>query len=315
MTVPGFDQEPPDCARFRHAFPFEAYLNGELLPAVALDVQLHLDRCEACQQTVEVEHALRRRLRRELRRIPAPGDLEGRIRSRIVWRDRRERLTRSLRWIALGTLTSAAILALVLWSFGVDLSRSDLVEDLVSKHRLYSRLDTPAEMVSDSRLEVGNWIRRQLALSIPVPDFSQGGFRLIGARLGSYRGSPLAHLFYEKGRALQSLFILPASNVSLPRQGWTTLDGHHVAMRQFAGHQVLVGRSGRVIFVLVSTLDREDLIECARALLREGGQRPAGARGGGHGNISAEAGVRKVGFVSNNTSLGRAQAWAAGRTF
>ena len=79
----------------------------------------------------------------------------------------------------------------------------------------------------------------------------------------------MAHLLYEKGRTLLSLYVLSAADVSLPSRGWTTLNGHAVVLTDAAGHRVLLGRSGRFTFALVSTLDREALIECARAFLRE----------------------------------------------
>lgn len=272
------DREPTDCARLRRSPLLSAYLDGELPVADTLRVQFHLNGCPICGHAAAAERALRRRLRQELPRVTPSGELRERVRREVLRADRKERTARFVRPFVWGTLASAALIVLVFWGLRFAASEPDLVTDLVSTHVLYSRLEVPAELASGSRLEVAGWIHRNLALPVPVPDFSQAGLRLVGARLASHAEHPMAHLFYEKGRALLSLYVLPASGLSLPRGGRMDLDGHQIVVREASGHQVLVGRSGRFIFALVSTLDRDDLIECARAFFREGGQRKARAK-------------------------------------
>lgn len=279
MTEPMSDQEPIDCARLKRSPLLQAYHDEELPVADMLGVRLHLDRCPTCASVSEEERAIRRRLGEGLPKVMPSSDLRGRVRRRLLRLDRKARTARFYRWVSLGMLGPAAVLAVLFWALGFGRSEPDLVTDLVSNHRLYSQLETRAELTSDSRIEVAGWIRRQLSFSVPVPDFSQAGLRLIGARLATHREHPMVHLFYEKGRTLLSLYLIPTSDVSLPSRGWTTLDGHAVVVRESAGHQVLLGRSGRIVFALVSTLDREDVIECARTFLRESRQREAAAKG------------------------------------
>lgn len=266
MTERPSDREPIDCARLRGSPLLQVYLDGELPVPDTVNVQLHLDRCPVCRQAAQEERAFRRRLRRDHERVIAPSDLHERVRRAVLRTDWKARAARYGPRFAWGLLGSAAVLSLLFWSLRTA-SEPDLVKDLVSNHRLYSQVETPAELATDSRREVAGWIRRQLAVSVPVPDFSQAGLRLIGARMATHGEHPMAHLFYQKGRTLLSLYVLPATDVSLPRRGRTTLDGHAVVMREFAGHRVLLGRSGRFIFALVSTLGRDDLIECARTFL------------------------------------------------
>jgi len=280
MTERPFDREPIDCARLRQSPLLQVYLDGELPVADTLDVQLHLDRCPICRHALEEERAIRRRLRHGLPRVMPSSDLHERVRRIMFGPGRKEWTPRYFRWVALGTLGSVAVLALLFWGLRIGGSQPDLVKDLVSTHRLYSQVEAPAELASDSRPEVAAWIRRQLAFIVPVPDFSQAGLRLIGARLATHAEHPMAHLLYEKRRTLLSLYVFPAPDISLPRRGRTTVDGHSVVIRESAGHEVLLGRSGRFVFALVSTLDRDDLIECARTFLREHGQTPARAEAG-----------------------------------
>lgn len=229
MTKPMSEREPIDCARLRRSPLLQAYLDEELPVADMLDIQVHLDRCPACACVLEEERALRRRLRERLTPLIPSNDLRERLRRKIFHLNRRAWAVRYFRWAGLATLGSAAAVVLLFWGFRIGASAPDLVQDLVSNHRVFSRLEAPAELASNSRLEVAGWIRRQLAMSVPVPDFGQAGLRLIG-------------------------------------------------VRESAGHQVVLGRSGRFVFALVSTIDREALLECARTFLREGRERGAGAK-------------------------------------
>jgi len=270
------DREPVDCAWLQRAPLLQAYLDGELPAGDTFRVQLHLERCPGCRRVVEEERALRHSLRRELPGVAAPTHLRDRISRTFARETWRRRVIRAAPWVGGGALASAALLALASWGLGLWIGGPDLVRDLVSNHRVFSQLETPAELASDSRPEVADWIRRRLAVSVPVPEFRQGGFRLLGTRVASYAGRPMAHLFYAKGRTLLSLYVLYAADVPFPRRGWTTANGHAVVLTEAAPYRVLLGRSGRLVFALVSTLDREDLMECARALLREAESRSAG---------------------------------------
>jgi anti-sigma factor (TIGR02949 family) len=270
------DREPIDCAWLRRSPLLQAYLDGELPAADTLHVQFHLERCPGCRHALEEERAFRHYLRREVPRVAAPIHLRdriGRAMAREAWK---WQVIRAAPWVGSGALASAALLGLVSWGLGLWDGGPDLVRDLVANHRVFSQLETPAELASDSRPEVADWIRRRLAVSVPVPEFRQGGFRLLGSRVASHAGRPMAHLFYVKGQTLLSLYALSAADVPLPSQGWTTVNGHAVVLAEATGYRVLLGRSGRLVFTLVSSLDREDLIECARAFLREAESTSAG---------------------------------------
>lgn len=270
------NREPIDCTRLRRSPLLQAYLDGELPVPDMLDVQLHLDRCPTCAWVSEEERAFRRRLRRGLPRVMPPTGLRERVRRELLRATRKGRAARYVQQFAWGAAGSAVALLVLLWASGIGGSEPDLAADLVSHHRLFSQLETPAELVSHSRAEVAGWLRRQLSFSAPVPDFSQAGLWLVGARLATNRDHPMAHVLYEKGRTLLSLYVLPGSEVSLPRRGRMVLEGREVVIREAAGHQVVLGRSGRFVFAVVSTLDREAVLECARTFLRESGQREAG---------------------------------------
>jgi anti-sigma factor RsiW len=263
------DREFIDCVRLRRGLLWQAYLDGELPEVDTLDIRFHIEECPRCRGALEEERAFHQRLRRELPRVSAPTQLRERI-HRVLGREAaKRRMPRAAVWVGSGGLAGAGLVGLLAWGLGWSAGGSDLARYLVSNHRVFSQLDTPAELASESRPEVADWIRRRLAVSVPVPEFRQGGFRLLGVRMSSYAGRPVAHLLYTKGRVLLSLYVLDGVDVSLPGKGWTTVNGHAVVLTDAQGHRVLLGLSGRFLFALVSSLDREDLVECARAFLRE----------------------------------------------
>lgn len=60
-----------------------AFLDGELDPSGAAEVERHLETCRSCYSRAEFERRLRNRLRIDLRPATVPAELEERVR-RIV---------------------------------------------------------------------------------------------------------------------------------------------------------------------------------------------------------------------------------------
>lgn len=249
----------------------DVYLDRELDVARSLTVQEHLAFCMACQWIYAKERELRALLKTRLPQVSAPPDLHARVRAAMATEERpahRTRLTRAFRWAAL----PAAALVLLGVAFGL---RSALapsfppaVTELVAKHQLYSRLDAPAEIISANQDTVAGWFRGRVRFPVPVPDFSPTGIRLVGARLSSLSDREVAYLLYEKGRNLVSLFAFPSRGLALPADGWIRVGDTRFFVAEVKGAEVVVWTQGALAYALVSSLDREALIECAEATWR-----------------------------------------------
>ncbi len=66
-----------------------AYLDGELTEERAAQVARHLETCAPCGAAYREERALKARLKAR-KRVPAPPDVERRIRERLLEEDERE---------------------------------------------------------------------------------------------------------------------------------------------------------------------------------------------------------------------------------
>ncbi|MBI4587496.1 MAG: anti-sigma factor [Candidatus Rokubacteria bacterium] len=245
-----------------------AHLDGELDLERSLAADEHLAFCMACQWAYAKERELRALLRTRLPREPAPAALRERIRSALRRADRRERegvLRRSLPW-------AVPVAALLLLAVGIGLwERSappPVVRELVAKHLMYSRLEAPAEIASASQEAVAGWFKRRVRFDVAVPDFSPSGIRLVGGRLSDLSDRQVAYLLYEKGRNLVSLFALPSRGFALPGRGWVRAGDGRFSVTEVKGVEVVIWTQGELAYALVSSLDREALLECAETVWR-----------------------------------------------
>lgn len=246
----------------------DAHLDGELDLSLSLAADEHLAFCMPCQWAYAKERELKTLLRTRLPVDPAPAALGERIRGALRRADRSDRV-RTVRRSLLWALPAAAV---VLLAVGIGLwpreTSAPLVNELVAKHVMYSRLDAPAEIGSASRETVSDWFKGRVRFDVAVPDFSPSGIRLVGGRLSDLADRPMAHLLYEKGRSLVSLFAFPSRGLALPERGWVRAGDGRFYVTELKGVEVVIWTQDELAYALVSSMDRDSLLECADAAWR-----------------------------------------------
>ena len=255
----------------------DVYLDRELDVARSLDAQEHLAFCMACQWIYAKEQELRKLLKTRLPREAAPRELHAQVRAALDADARPTRWTvvmRSLRWASV-PLAAVVLLAL---AFGLRAVMTPSVPPvataLVAQHQLYSRLDSPAEIVSASQAAVASWFRGRVRFQVPVPDFSPSGIHLVGARLTSLTDREVAYLLYEKGRSLVSLFAFAKRDLALPSAGGIEIGDSRFYVQEVKGAEVVLWTQGELAYALVSPLSREALLDCALTVWRLVGSQP-----------------------------------------
>jgi anti-sigma factor RsiW len=251
-----------------------AHLDGELELSLSLRVDEHLAFCEECRWALAREREVRALLRAEVARAPAPAGLDARVRAalRHAARPPAGRWRRPVAW---GVAAALALVAVGIGLRGLE-RQPPLLRELVAKHVTYSRLEAPAEIATASGEAVAGWFRERVRFDVPVPDFSPSGIRLVGGRLADLPDRPVAYLLYEKGRSLISLFAFPRRGLDLPAGG-DSPDRRFFAAK-VDGAEVVVWTQGELAYALVSSLDREALLECADTVWRlVAGRRAPGA--------------------------------------
>ena len=247
----------------------DAYVNGELEAQQTLDADAHLAFCMPCQWVLAREREFRQVLRTRAKRETTPPALRERVHSVLNQVDRAERRQRLIRWLPL-PMAAAALVLLALWSGSLTGHRtspeSSAVMALTGKHLAYAQMDAPAEFSTGDRQMVAGWFKERVHFSVPVPDFTPSGIRLVGGRISEFSGHQAAYLLYEKGRSLVSLFVFPSRGLELPESGWERIGQRRYFFAEFKGQQVVIWTQGESAFALVSQLNRDALLECAEAV-------------------------------------------------
>ncbi|MEK7370698.1 MAG: zf-HC2 domain-containing protein [candidate division NC10 bacterium] len=240
------------------------FVDGELDVAETLAAEAHAAECPHCRGRVAGERRFRQLLRRQPRES-APPEFRAMLRARL----RRSARVAAIRpWLL---VPAAAAAAALVWAVLPGASPSaTLVGNLVDKHIAYAQIEQPAEFVSADRVAVETWFRQRAGLRVTVADFSPAGIRLAGARIAEAGERKAAHVLYEKGRTLLSVFTVPVAGREGELSGTrVTYRGRGYVTQERKGYRTVSWTEGQVVFGLVSMLDYDSILQCADTLRTE----------------------------------------------
>jgi len=242
------------------------YVDGELAVGETSAADVHAAECGRCADLARRERRFRQLLRRQPREA-ASAELRARLVSRIH-RERRRAILRP--WLVAPAIAAASAAIVVAVLISAWRSPSPLIGELIDKHIAYAQIERPAELASADPTEIEMWFRQRAGLRVTVPDYSPSGIRLVGARLAETHEQKAAYLFYEKGRTLLSVFMLPIPTGDVALAGArVSYRGHAYVTYEQKGYRTVSWSDGRAVFGLVSMLDYEALLECADRLRAE----------------------------------------------
>jgi anti-sigma factor RsiW len=214
----------------------DAYLDGELVGADAVELEAHLASCATCGRFRDDRLALRTAIAAQLSRFPAPEGLQDRVRAALreaaaPGRARRPAAPTARRWLALAA--SLAIVAAGSWRLATEHTASEiLTEEVLASHVRSLMPGHLSDVLSSDQHTVKPWFNGKLDFSPPVHDFSSRGYPLLGGRLDYVNGRPVAALVYGRRQHLINVFLWPADGPArggapVVRQGyhllhWTT---------------------------------------------------------------------------------------------
>jgi anti-sigma factor RsiW len=190
-------------------------IDGELDTASARDVEAHVAGCQHCATELRQFREIRHGMAGADLRFAAPAALRSRIEAAIpvpVARASQPSRRFLLQGFAFGTALSAAAAAGVV--FFVTRSGEDerLLGDVVSAHRRSLQAEHLADVRSTDQQVVRPWFGGKLAVSPPVIDLAAQGFTLVGGRLDTIEGKPVAAIVYRRGDRIINLFVGTAAD-------------------------------------------------------------------------------------------------------
>jgi len=223
-----------------------AYVDGELDLARSLEVEQHIQECQACANAYRSQTAWRSALKDSSLYHSAPARLEKQIRSSLR-REAESEVGRRLfgwRWLPVGAMALILLLGFVLWRAAPGLRPAGdeiLAQEMVSNHVRSLQLESHrTDVISSDQHTVKPWFDGKLDFAPPVKDFSSQGFPLLGGRLEYLNNRAVAALIYQRRKHFINLYIWPAeqsnatTEVATTRQGYNLLHWTNSGMNYWA---------------------------------------------------------------------------------
>ena len=242
-----------------------AYVDGELDPAHALEVERMLAHDPALAAERERVEALRGAIRERLPREQAPPELARRIAAAIGLHSAAaqppSRLSARPSWRALAaSVAVAAVLASgATWFVAEGRGPNATADMVVASHMRALMAPASTDVASSDRHTVKPWFNGRIAEAPRVVDLAAEGFPLVGGRVDVIGRAPVATLVYRHRQHLISLSAV-AGGRALPS-----------GRAQIAGYNVLSWSDGGVAYWAVSDLALGDLETFAKAFRTAGG--------------------------------------------
>jgi anti-sigma factor (TIGR02949 family) len=207
----------------------DAYLDGELEPAVSTSVRNHLDACAACRQRLANVESIGRMVRRAPY-YQAPEALRARL---TEVRTRSRATSNWLAWAAavvmVASLTGSILILRTSARVPRTLDSVDAVaQEVVSSHVRALMGEHLFDVRSTDQHTVKPWFLGKLDFSPPVTDLAQAGFPLTGGRLDYVAGRPVAALVYTRGQHTINVFVWPESSGAIRSSDAQAIRGFHV---------------------------------------------------------------------------------------
>lgn len=271
-----------ECTQSQHWMA--AWLDGELDPAGALQLESHLAGCAACRATLAQLTELRGTLAQQATRYAAPPHLRHRIESALQQQrqqveeqeQEREQQKQGQRrtpprprraaivsrwpwtWINLGAAAvSTAAFAVTLGLYLAQPSPAEQLEqELVASHFRSLLPDHLTDVASTDQHTVKPWFTGKLDFAPSVTDLAAHGYPLIGGRLDYIGQRPVAALAYRHRKHVLNLYEWPAPPASAqpPR----------ASVRQ--GYQLLRWTQGGMQYAAISDMAAPELVQFSQLL-------------------------------------------------
>jgi anti-sigma factor RsiW len=194
----------------------DLYLDGELAPAEASALSVHLRGCAACAaQTIE-RVQLKRTVHFAGKRYEPSAQLRNKIAKSIAAKSRP-----GFGWWKLGAVAAAILLVAsgVLYShLGRENARQQRIySELADLHVATLASSAPVDVISSDRHTVKPWFQGKVPFTFNLPELQGTQFSLLGGRVTYLQQTPGAHLIYQVRKHEVSVFIFPErSGPSLP---------------------------------------------------------------------------------------------------
>jgi anti-sigma factor RsiW len=256
-----------DCKELRTLA--DAYLDGEVTPAVKAEIEAHLKGCAGCRAELAARKDFSRRLKAGASYYEAPEGLARALAGRLPEGGKVLPIarpapagSREAAWRPLALAASFLLAVLVSGGAGYMASLpaegDRITQQVVDDHVRSLLAGHLTDVLSTDQHTVKPWFNGHIDTAPPVRDFAAEGFALVGGRLDYLDHRPVAALVYRHGKHPINLFVWsdPSQRAGLP------------SATQRQGYNIRHWMEGDISFWLVSDVEADALAEL-EALLRK----------------------------------------------
>jgi anti-sigma factor RsiW len=238
------------------------YIDGEIDAASAIELESQIEASAALRQEMHRLLALRSVVETHATRFNAPSRLTKSLHAAFPGaRTDSIPLGVSSWWRTLAIGTTAAAVALILWSLGSTFlgrdARGVVIEEIVSAHIRSLMVDHLTDLASAERHSVKPWLSNRLDFAPPVHEFAGEGFVLLGARLDYISEKPAAAIVYRYRQHIVNVFVWPVP-VSSDRS---------IEFSAHRGYNSATFESDGMRYWAVSDLNQKELGQLAKLIL------------------------------------------------
>jgi anti-sigma factor RsiW len=237
-----------------------AYADGELDLVKSLEVERHIQNCQACSRDYKNLQTLRSALGTGSLYFKSPTNLQRRIQSAVRKESKAETRPPALLWRWLSIGASLAFVSIIILTFVPILTApskdSLLAQEIISSHVRSLMADHLTDVSSSDQHTVKPWFNGKLDFSPPVKDLANHGFSLVGGRLDYIENRPVAVLVYKHRQHFINLFIWPSTRGSNA--------GEKIVIRQ--GYNMIHWIKSGMTYWAVSDLNNSELQEFAQLI-------------------------------------------------
>ncbi len=236
------------------------YTDGELDLMRNLEIEQHLQECQACTRDYRSHQSLRSVINDDSLYFKAPANLRKRVRLAVREANKDEPRSSIFSWRWLSVAASAALVAIIIWSFvsmeSNPTTENLLAQEVVSSHVRSLMANHLTDVPSSDQHTVKPWFDGKLDFAPPVADLTAQGFPLVGGRLDYIGNRPVAALVYQRRQHFINLFIWLSTK--------DAESGNKIMTRQ--GYNLSRWNKSGMTYWAVSDLNLSELQEFARAL-------------------------------------------------